>query len=302
MLELRRLRLLRELRERGTIAAVADALQFTPSAVSQQLAILEREAGVPLLERAGRGVRLTDAALVLADHAEALLERAAAAEADLAAAAGTVAGRARIAGFESVALGLALPAMRALRLDAPRLRCELLELEPEEALPALALGDIDLVLGDEWQYQPRLLPEGVERHELMRDRVRLVLPARHSAVRRHAKSVPMAELADDTWTTGHAGLGWDEMTRRTCRELGGFEPDVRHRTNDAGISLEIVAQGLAVGMLPDLALPDRLPGIRLRDIADAHLSRSIFAATRATDAARPSTQAVLAAVREAARR
>ena len=81
----------------------------------------------------------------------------------------------------------------------------------------------------------------------------------------------MAELAEDAWTTGHAGLGWDEMTRRTCRELGGFEPDVRHRTNDAGISLEIVAQGLAVGMLPDLALPGRLPGIRLRDIADAHL-------------------------------
>jgi DNA-binding transcriptional LysR family regulator len=302
MLELRRLRLLRELRERGTIAAVADALRFTPSAVSQQLAILERESGVSLLERAGRGVRLTDAALVLAEHAEALLERAAVAEADLAAAAGTVAGRARIAGFESVALRLALPAIRALRHDAPRLRCELLELEPEEALPALALGDIDLVLGDEWQHQPRLLPEGVERHELTMDRVRLVLPARHPAVRRHAESVPMAELAGDAWTTGHAGLGWDEMTRRTCRDLGGFEPDVHHRTNDAGISLEIIGRGLAVGMLPDLALPGRLPGIRLRDIADAELSRTIFAATRTTDAARPSTQAVLAAVRDAATR
>src|ERR671938_1432528 len=104
MLELRRLRLLTELSRRGTIAAVADALQFTPSAVSQQLAMLEREAGVRLLERAGRGVRLTDAALVLVDHADALLERAALAEADLAAVAGTVAGRARIAGFHSVLL------------------------------------------------------------------------------------------------------------------------------------------------------------------------------------------------------
>src|SRR4051794_166870 len=154
MLDLRRLRLLRELHERRTIAAVADALQFTPSAVSQQLAILEREAGVPLLARAGRGVRLTDEALVLLGHADALLERAALAEADLAAAAGTVAGRARIAGFQSVAIRLALPAMEALGRDAPRLRCELVEAEPEQALPALAIGDVDLVLGDEWQHQP----------------------------------------------------------------------------------------------------------------------------------------------------
>jgi DNA-binding transcriptional LysR family regulator len=298
MLELRRLRLLRELHERGTVAAVADALQFTPSAVSQQLAMLEREAGVPLLERAGRGVRLTDAALVLVQHAEALLERAAVAEADLAAAAGTVAGRARIAGFESVALRLALPAMEALAREAPGLRCEILELEPEEALPALALGDIDLVLGDEWQHQPRSLPAGVERHELMRDRVRLVLPSRHPAIRKHPEAVPIAELAGDAWTTGHAGLGWDDMTRRTCRELGGFEPDVRHRTNDAAISLAVVGHGLAVGMLPDLALPQRLPGVTLRDIADVPLYRAIFAATRTTDAARPSTQAVLAAVRD----
>src|ERR687884_1062640 len=138
MLELRRLRLLRELKDRGTIAAVADALQYTPSAVSQQLAMLEREAGVPLLERAGRGVRLTDAALVLVEHAEALLERAALAEADLAAAAGTVAGRARIAGFQSVALRIAIPAMGRLARDAPRLRCEFFEAEPEHALPALA--------------------------------------------------------------------------------------------------------------------------------------------------------------------
>src|SRR5215210_1878990 len=300
MLDLRRLRMLRELRERGTIAAVADALQFTPSAVSQQLAILERESGVRLLERAGRGVRLTDPAFVLADHAEALLERAARAEADLAAAAGTVAGRARIAGFESVALRLALPAMESLARDAPGLRCELLELEPEDALPALALGDIDLVLGDEWQHQPRLLPEGVERHELTRDSVRLILPARHPAGRAHARSVPMAELAGEVWTTGHAGLGWDEMTRRTCQELGGFEPDVRHRTNDAAISLAVVASGLAVAMLPDLALPARRAGVQLRDIAERRMTRSIFAATRSTDAARPSTRALLDAVREAA--
>src|SRR4029450_3583092 len=140
MLELRRLRLLRELSERGTIAAVADALQFTPSAVSQQLAMLEREVGVPLLERAGRGVRLTDAALVLVEHADALLERAAVAEADLAAGAGTVPGRVRIAGFQSVSLRLALPAMEVLARDAPRLRCELIEAEPGGGRPRPPAG------------------------------------------------------------------------------------------------------------------------------------------------------------------
>src|SRR5690349_3975684 len=150
MLELRRLRLLRELHERGTIAAVADALRFTPSAVSQQLAMLEREAGVALLERAGRGVRLTDAALVLVGHADA---------------AGTIGGRGRIAGFQSVALRLALPAMQALARDAPGLRCELVEAEPEQSLPALAVGDVDLVLADEWQHLPRALPPALQRHE-----------------------------------------------------------------------------------------------------------------------------------------
>src|SRR4051812_33633080 len=268
MLDLRRLRLLRELNARGTIAAVADALQFTPSAVSQQLAMLERETGVRLLERAGRSVRLTDPALVLVEHADALLERAERAEADLAAAAGTVSGRGRIAGFQSVALRLALPAMEALAADAPRLRCEFVEAEPEQALPALALGDVDLVLGDEWQHQPWRLLAGLERHELLADPVRLVLPARHAAARRHRDAVPLAELAGEGWATGHAAMGWEEVTQRTCRELGGFEPDIRHRTNDATVSLALVARGLAVTMLPELALAARPRGLAIRRIAE----------------------------------
>lgn len=300
MLDLRRLRLLRELSERGTIAAVADALQFTPSAVSQQLAMLEREAGVRLLERAGRGVRLTDPALVLVRHAEGLLERAALAEADLAAAAGTVAGRARIGGFQSVMLRLALPAMEQLAREAPRLRCELFESEPEEGIPALALGDIDLVLADEWQHQPRRLGDGLVRHDLHRDPVSIVLPARHPAALHHPDAVPLAELAGEAWATGHTQMGWEEMTHRTCRELGGFDPDIRHRANDATIGLALVARGLAVAMLPDLVLPGRHSGVTLRAIAEGPVDRAIFAVTRATDAARPSMNALLGAIRDAA--
>jgi DNA-binding transcriptional LysR family regulator len=299
MLDLRRLRLLWELHERGTIAAVADALRFTPSAVSQQLAMLERETGVTLLERAGRGVRLTDPALVLVEHAAALLERAAEAEADLAAATRTVTGRGRIAGFQSAALRLALPAMEALARDAPRLRCEFVEAEPEETLPALARGDLDLVIGDAWEHQPWRLPPGLVAEELLRDPVHLALPVRSPLARRHRDAVPLRELASAAWATGHPAMGWEEMTRRTCREHGGFDPDIRHRTNDATVALALVARGLAVTLVPDLVMPRRPPGVALRRLAEAPVSRAILAVTRAADAARPSTRALVAAVRDA---
>jgi DNA-binding transcriptional LysR family regulator len=127
-----------------------------------------------------------------------------------------------------------------------------------------------------------------------------VLPARHPAARRHREAVPMAELAEEPWATGHVAMGWEEMTQRACREFGGFDPDIRHRANDATISLALVARGLAITLLPDLPMWRRYPGVAMRRIADGSVSREIFAATRTTDAARPSTQALLAAIREAA--
>jgi DNA-binding transcriptional LysR family regulator len=298
MLDLRRLRLLHELHARGTIAAVADALQFTPSAVSQQLAVLEREAGLPLLEPAGRGVRLTDAALVLVRHAGALLERSELAEADLAAATGRVAGRGRIASFQSVGLRVAVPAIRALAREAPDLHCELIESEPEESLPALALGDVDLVLADEWEHQPLARPAGIAREDLHTDPVHVVLPERHPAAARDP--VPLAELAGEVWTTGHRGTAWEDITIRTCRGLGGFDPDIRHRTNDSVLSLALVADGQAVTLLPQLVWPAAPPGVVARGIAEGSVHRTIFSATRVADAERPSVQALLASVRTAA--
>jgi DNA-binding transcriptional LysR family regulator len=300
MLDLRRLRLLYELNARGTIAAVADALQFTPSAVSQQLAVLENETGLVLLERAGRGVRLTDPALVLVRHAEALLGRVELAEAELARASGTIAGRGRIASFQSVALRLVLPAMRALAQEAPSLRCELVEAEPEQSLPALALGDLDLVLADEWQHQPHSRPAGVDRQDLHRDPVQLVLPEDHPAAERHRHAVPLAELAGEAWTTGHRETGWEEIILRTCRDLGGFDPDIRHRTNDSVTSLALVADGQAVTLLPRLVAPDDQPGVAVRTMAEGCVHRTIFTATRTADADRPSVQALLGAVRTVA--
>lgn len=300
ILDLRRLRLLYELHERGTIAAVADALRFTPSAVSQQLAVLEREAGVALLERAGRGVRLTDAALVLVGHASVLLDRADQAEAELAAAVGIPVGRARIAAFQSVSLELAPPVLATLAQTAPGLRCELIEAEPEEALPALALGDFDLVLIDEWPHQPRARPAGVDRHELLADPLRVALPADHPAARANPDAVRLKDLRAEPWISSDPGMGWHEVTMRTCREHGGFDPDIRHRTNDAIVGLRLVARGLAVMIIPELSAGGAHPGVAIREITGASLTRTIFAATRTADAQRPSVCAVLAAVRAAA--
>jgi DNA-binding transcriptional LysR family regulator len=148
------------------------------------------------------------------------------------------------------------------------------------------------VIGDEWEYQPLRVPAGVERVELLRDPLRLVLPAGHPPVR-------IADLADERWVTGPAGLGWDEMTVRLCRDLGGFEPDIAHRTNDATIATALVARGLGVTLLPDLSLAP-YGGVAVHPIAERPMSRILFAATRTTDAARPSTQAVLEAIRYAA--
>ena len=281
MLELRRLRLLRELHERGTIAAVADALQFTPSAVSQQLAMLEREAGVKLIEKAGRGVRLTDPGLVLAEHADALLRRTALAEADLAAAANEIAGRGRIAAFQSAAFKLALPAIAQLRDTAPRLRCELFEAEPETALPALALGDLDIVIGDEWDNQPWPLADHLTRYALLHDPVMLV-----------GSTAPLPTLADQAWAAGHPNMAWTDVVRRICREHGGFEPDIRHRSNDANVALALAAAGLALTLLPQFVLP---PGTLASPVPS---SRTIYAVIRATDEQRPSTRALLAAIRD----
>ena len=127
-----------------------------------------------------------------------------------------------------------------------------------------------------------------------------MLPEDHPAARRHRHAVPLAELAGEAWTTGHRETGWEEMTNRTCRELGEFDPDIRHRTNDSVTSLALVANGQAVTLLPQLVRPEAHPRVAVRAIAEGSVHRTIFAATRAADAKRPSVQALLAAVRAAA--
>ncbi|WP_409329098.1 LysR family transcriptional regulator [Trujillonella humicola] len=300
VLDLRRLRLLLELRERGTLAAVAAALAYTPSAVSQQLAVLEREAGVRLLERAGRGVRLTDAGRLLARHADVLLSAADAARADLASLTGGVRGTVRAGGLQSATRRVLIPVVARLRAEHPEVRVEVSELELEQALPELRLGALDVVVSDEYDGHPRPRPGGLRFDVLLEEPLRLVLPAGHAAAE-GGGPVALADLRDEVWVASAAGTGHHALVVGACRSLGSFDPDVRHRSNDADVQLELVRSTGAVGLLPALTLPGADRSLAVRDVAEAAVRRRLVLVTRDSPPA-PPLDAVLAAVGEQARR
>ena len=300
MLDLRRLRLLHELHRRGTVTAVAEALSYSPSTVSQQLAVLQREAGTTLFEPAGRRVRLTDAAIVLVAHAEQLLAGAERAEADLAAAAaGAVAGVVRVGSFQTASLHLLLPAMAALAEDYPDVEVRLVEAEPEPALEALRSHALDLVLADEWSGAPRPRVPGLDREDLFAEPVRVALAASHPAAAAGGP-VALAELAGAAWAAGDPGGGMAELTRRVCHAYGGFEPHIRHHTNELTMLLALVARGQATTLLPDLALAGAVEDVAVRPIAGADLTRTVFTAARTGSDRRPALAAVRDALRAAA--
>ncbi|MEV6305584.1 LysR family transcriptional regulator [Actinoplanes sp. NPDC051861] len=298
-LDLRRLRFLREFEERGTLGAVAEALGYSPSAVSQQLTLLEKEAGTPLFAKAGRGVRLTDAGRLLARHASILLGAAEAARADLAALAEEVRGSVRAGGVQSAARRLLVPAVAATTAAHPRVRLEISELELEQALPGLRLGSVDLVISDEYDGHPRPRPPGLRFDPLLSEQLKLVLPADHrlaapggpgpggagpgGAVAGGAVAggaVPVAALRDAVWATSEETTGHHAMLVGTCRSLGGFEPDIRHRSGDADVQLELVRLTGAVALLPAMTLPVDDPALAVRDVAETRLGRRLFLVTR----------------------
>jgi DNA-binding transcriptional LysR family regulator len=288
MLDLRRLRLLRELARRGTIAAVAEALSYSPSAVSQQLATLEKETGVRLLEPAGRRVRLTAQADLLVAHTEVLLEEMERAEAALARSLNETAGTLRVAAFQTAVLALVPHALSQLEPQYPSLRVEVTELEPEVALPALVAGEFDLVLGEEYPGFPLPRPRETERHDLLTDELRLITPARWSE-----RSLP--GLASRPFVMEPVGTTAREWATAVCREAG-FEPDARYTSTDLQIHLRLVESGLAAALLPDLSgasdRPDVIPH-RLR----GRPRRQIFTTVRRGAARHPKVQAFTAALK-----
>lgn len=294
-LDVRRLVLLRELSVRGTVAAVAEALNFTPSAVSQQLAALEREAGVPLLRKAGRRLQLTPQADVLVAAAGEVLDTLERAQSALETTLTTVQGRVRVAVFQSAALALMPTALRTMAIEHPDVRVEMVQREPETALHETWARDFDMVIAE--QYPAHAAPRfpGLERHDLTTDAVRLALPPWDTAL---VHVTDLAEAAALPWVMEPRGTASRHFAEQVCRRAG-FEPDVRYETADLQSQIRLIESGNAVALMPDLVWTGRETTCRLVDLPDAP-RRTIFTAQRTASSDSPAVVTVRTALERAA--
>jgi DNA-binding transcriptional LysR family regulator len=304
MLDVRRLRLLSELARRGTIAEVGRAVGYSASAVSQSLAQLERETGMALLERDGRHVRLTPAAHRLVERTDRVLEELDAAEAELAAEQGSVRGRLVIGAFPSAGARLVAPAVHALIAQHPELECSIREHEPEDGIPLLRSGELDLLVSESYDDVPAAPAGGLEEHLLVSEPLLLALPADLAAAepvaagRGTASSrdpVALASLAGAAWISGVAGTQYVGAVEQACR-AAGFAAQVAHRADDATLILGLVAAGLGVGLVPELACTP-YPGVAYARADPAPPQRLISALLRRGAAQRPALAALLDALR-----
>lgn len=298
MFDLHRLRLLRELADRGTIAATARACALTPSAVSQQLSILQREAGTPLFVRDGRTLVLTEAARVLVGHTERILAELEQARADVARLSADVTGVVRLAAFPTAAGSVVPPAIAACRARYPELRVVLEERETADGLGALRAGHLDLLLVYELNLLPRIEHAGVELTPLLTEDLVAAVPAGM-----HVPSGPLrlADLGERSWIAPSGDADLRQALDRACG-LAGFAPRLDYTSDDYTVILALVRAGLGVSLIPRLAAEGLEPGVRLIPIAEPELTRSVSVAVRSGDAARPAVAVLLEALCEAADR
>ncbi|MGW6906207.1 LysR substrate-binding domain-containing protein [Streptomyces sp. NPDC054940] len=299
MFDLHRLRLLRELKHRGTLAAVAAALSYAPSSVSQQLSQLEAEVGVPLLEPVGRRVRLTEQAEILVAHTEAVLERLERAEADIAASLTELTGTLRIASFQTAALTLVPAALDLLRDQHPHLRVHVTHMEPERALPALQARDFDLILAEEYPGNPNPRPAELEQEDLLDDPLHLALPETADSPDTESPTAALRSLADHPWVMEPEGATARRWAVTLCRNAG-FEPDVRFETTDLLLHLRLVQQGHAAAFLPDLVWGGQPSSVALRQLPRGQRTRRVYTVVRRGRSRHPAILACRDALLQAA--
>jgi len=289
MWDLNRLRLLRELEIRGTIASVAASLDYSPSNISQQLSQLEREVGVPLLEPDGRRLRLTAQGKAIARHAEEVMRLQERAQSQLNTL-GAVSETLRVATIASATRALIPKALDIIDAAAGTLRVEVFVVAPELGLAELDARHYDLVIAEQYPGHMREHHEGIDYQHLGNDSMRVVLSPRTNAQ-------ALADLRDHAWILEPEGTAARYWAVQQCR-AAGFEPDVRFEATDLDTHIALIASGHAVGILPDLIWAGHEPPLRLLDLPTP-LEREIFTAARASSSDSTSVQIVRAALSNA---
>jgi DNA-binding transcriptional LysR family regulator len=297
MLSSQRLRVFKEVIERGSFSGAADALSYSQSAVSQAIATLEGEVGVSLIERDRRGARPTYAGAVLAGHADGILARMEAAEAELAAIAGARGGRLRIASFPTAGATLMPLAIARFGASHPGVDVTLAEGEPEEIASRLRSGEFDLVLLFEFEGVGERLGAGMRRFELLDDPLHLALPRDHPLAAR--KRLRLEDLSRESWVQTSGASPCARHVVRCCH-AAGFEPAVSFESDDYQTVQGLVAAGVGVALIPRLALSTVRDDIRIRALDPASPVRKVLAATPRGAAVTPAVATMLDVLREVA--
>lgn len=296
--DVKKLRILRALRDRGTVTAAAEALLMTPSAVSQQLSNLSRQLGVPLLEAQGRRVRLTDAAHLVLRHAEAVFAQLERADAELTGYLHGEAGEVRIAAFATAVPALVVPAVQALRSeDRPGPDVRVREAEAAQAYELLVAGEVDLALSLA-AHAPTARDPRFAVLPLLADPLDVALPAGHRLA--DAPGLRLADLSAEPWIFGGSGP-WSEITTAAC-EAAGFVPEQAHSASGWTAILAMVQAGMGIALIPRMASAERQnrDGVVMRVLEADRPRRHVVAAVRQGAAQGPAVARVLAALREAA--
>lgn len=288
--------MLREVIASGSFSAAAESLHLSQSAVSQQIAVLEREVGIPLLERTTDGPKLTAAGQALMEHGDAVICRLEEAERELAQIAGLEGGRLRLASFPTASATLMTRALSLFRQRFPKVELEFSEDEPEDSFPALKRGDFDLAVVFDYPAFPLDFSRDVEAEMIYEEPMRVALPPGHPLAA--AKSVRIADLANEDWLCGALPSSCRDQVIGLCREAG-FEPKISFQSEDYEVIKGFVAGGLGVTILPELA--GGHPGIELRTVRGQKPVRRVYAVTRESEVRSPAAEQMLGILREVCR-
>lgn len=291
MLNLQRLKILQELAAKKTLAATAESFFMSPSAISQQLAVLEREAGVELLVKEGRGVRLTDAAIDLVSNSEAIFSAIEKAEAQLIGAGKGLQGTIRISAFPTAARGITIPMATFFTKAYPNLRLRILDYEPEEALPALSAGDIDIALYYEWNLLPSIPPMGVRTWDILVESVYLALPVGHELAKQN-RPIAVSELAQEDWIVGREATSMMTLVTAATAQAG-YNPRIRVQSMDFEVILAAVSAGLGIALVPPMGFIRATTGVTYRRLKDFEVHRTIKVAVRKGSEHHPGIATVL---------